>query len=506
MDASGLFAISKVLDSEIKVYWPTIFEKDKQCKYMSYCYNKEADTRYKLSILWASTKSPKSKQFQKSTFKANHFYLLANENFAIDRTQRLHPFSTKSNANNDIIELSDSASGESNDDISEKVDVRSKKGETEEVKIMEVKQVRKFKEDAEIEEVKEVEKVMEVKEVVEEVMEVKEVEKEVIEVKESGEEVIEDKGDREVEKDEDFVEDNENSDVEYDFAKKHAIRFLEYDQLLNAVEKAKPTDILPDMKKHVGENKSGKLFIVDFTRNRTNHFKPKGTFTWSDFEGQWVGSHLDWQVFLPEGEDGALKLVKEMTYKNKQIRFRKKHGGQVVAPARVAEALVMARHSASHGVNPNYKRKISAFLKVPSYVNPVVLNRCVYEYFGKHPGFKPHGNSKAAKEPGKAESYIRSDPVTDDKMKERAPQMTPMRNYHVTMAAGAGGDTLSLPRNPKQAENIKTIQKQKDANYKPSGNLADQAERLWNTCIEGNTFIRRVAVDCGIGIPEIYIR
>ena len=83
-----------------------------------------------------------------------------------------------------------------------------------------------------------------------------------------------------------------------------------------------------------------------------------------------------------------------------------------------------------------------------------------------------------------------------------------MRNYQLTVAeiAQEDGHELSLPRNPKKADNIKTIQNMNDPNYVRSGNLADQAERLWNTCVQGRTFIRRVAVDNSIGIPEIYIR
>ena len=481
LDSCGLFSISKALDCEIKVYWPTLLSNDKQYEYMSYCYNKETDTRYKLSILWASVKPPKSQGFQDKIFKADHFYLLANENFATVRSERLNPFSLQRDISDedqakDENNQENPFDGNSDDEISflQEVKVTHKGERSKDAKEVERVTVSHKEEESKVDKaVKEVEEDKDVK---------------VVEGEEEGEE--------------DWLA---NIDVEI----LHRVRFLEYKQILEAAEKAKPEEILSDTKSLRGKSKSGMIHVVDFTKNQENHILGK-PFSWSDFEGQWVDTHLDWQIYLPEGPNGELKQMKKMTYdkQNRKIVFRKKYGGGEVPQSRVVEALVMGKHSAAHGVDRNYKRKITAFMKVPSDMNPLLLNRCVYEYDGKFPGGKAHGNRKVVDASRKIETYIRSDPVTDEKMKKRASKVTPMRNYQLTIAeiAKEDGHELSYPRNPKKADNIKTIQNMNDPNYVRSGNLADQAERLWNTCVQGRTFIRRVAVDNSIGIPEIYIR
>ena len=103
--------------------------------------------------------------------------------------------------------------------------------------------------------------------------------------------------------------------------------------------------------------------------------------------------------------------------------------------------------------------------------------------------------------------YIRTDPEAYEMLKAKNLRLKPAATYNQVIAEIKQGDDwiLSLPRDKKQAENIQLSLKMKDPSYKASGGPADQGQAVWNICVLNNTFVRRVAMDSEIGLPEVYI-
>ena len=62
--------MSKATNTQIKIYWPKIFKKDRQSKFMSYTYNEDENATFYVSILWASTLPASSPEFTSKPFKS----------------------------------------------------------------------------------------------------------------------------------------------------------------------------------------------------------------------------------------------------------------------------------------------------------------------------------------------------------------------------------------------------------------------------------------------------
>ena len=92
----------------------------------------------------------------------------------------------------------------------------------------------------------------------------------------------------------------------------------------------------------------------------------------------------------------------------------------------------------------------------------------------------------------------------DDQRKDLVKE-TPKATYNKITTKNKD-DPLSRPRNPRQPANLKAYELRKDPEHKPSGNIAQQFQTVSNMCILGETYVRRVTVDCGTELPEVIIR
>ena len=84
IDACGVYSVSSACDIQIQVHWPRIWEQDQQEKYMNHVYNPE-NPRFYACLLWANSKHSSKKRFQTKLFVGNHFTLVTNANFTLNR-------------------------------------------------------------------------------------------------------------------------------------------------------------------------------------------------------------------------------------------------------------------------------------------------------------------------------------------------------------------------------------------------------------------------------------
>ena len=335
IDACGVYSVAMACDIQIQTHWPKIWEKDQQENYMNSVFNLETP-RFYASLLWANVKHSSKKRFQTRLFAANHFTLLTNVNFTINRLNK----------------------DEGDERAPEEETVEEAKDETsvtkQEEKSISLASGESLKANDEKEE-------------------------------EQGKQESEQRG-RLVKAPRPIAYEDVTSDDQ------SGTKFRHWRILREEALQTQEQDVLPNMKGHAATDKHGKVFVLDAKSNRRKLLN-KNRLHWGDFEGQYINGKPNIQVFIRENKDEEYKQDKTLTFDKDLLHIIYKDNGQPIPPEIEADALVLHRYDSFLKADRRCKRKITAFFAAPPE-EKILLDRMVYEYWGKFPGYIPYGNTK----------------------------------------------------------------------------------------------------------------
>ena len=216
------------------------------------------------------------------------------------------------------------------------------------------------------------------------------------EVKEEGEEKKEEKTkDLEVGKEENEGEVKEHEDEEEEeITTNPYLKYRMWFEILNFALEGRADQILPDLKKYAAVDKHGQIFLVNNTRNRNRHREGK-PMLWPDYDGQWDSRPFPKEFFIRDGKGNKFNRITTMTYdmKTKQILY--KENRKPVPPEVRQDLIVMYKYSSNSKKDKAYSRKITSFLVAPPDLE-YLLDRSVYEYYGKFPGYMVYGGKQVS--------------------------------------------------------------------------------------------------------------
>ena len=173
-------------------------------------------------------------------------------------------------------------------------------------------------------------------------------------------------------------------------------RFRHWAKVYKFALDAPENEVLLNMKDNVGTNKDGQYFVMDNRNNRRRHFVDKNRMQWVDMDGIWTNSKPIYETYSRKSKTSPYHPATNITYDYDTRSIIYKKEGLPVPLDIASDLLLMYRYYSEHCLDKGYKRKITAFLNAcPEEVR--LLDRAVFEYSGKFPGFKNHGNYKVRK-------------------------------------------------------------------------------------------------------------